>query len=52
MTENSENLHVSFLYPLDWQIYFPEGFDNFHANQDTLVHKNNINNNYNKTNST
>ena len=36
MTENSENLHISFLCPIDWQIFFPGGFDNFNANQDTL----------------
>ena len=37
MTENSENLHMSFLCPIDWHIFFPGGFDNFNANQDTLV---------------
>ena len=36
MTENSENLHMSFLCPIDWHIFFPGGFDNFNANQDTL----------------
>ena len=34
MTENPENLHMLSLY---WHIFFPEGFDNFHANQDTLM---------------
>ena len=37
MTENSENLHMSFFYHIDWHIFFPEGFENFHANWDTLV---------------
>ena len=37
MTENSENMHMSFLYPIDWLIFFPGVFDNFHANQDTLM---------------
>ena len=27
---------MSFLYPIDWDISFPEEFDNFHANQDKL----------------
>ena len=36
MAENSENLDMSFLYPIDWDISFPEEFDNFHANQDKL----------------
>ena len=30
---------MSFICPIDWHIFFPEGFDNFHANQDTLVNK-------------
>ena len=38
MTENSENLHMSFLCPIDWHIFFPGGFDNFNANQDTLLY--------------
>ena len=38
MTENSENLHMSFLCPIDWHIFFPGGFDNFNANQDTLAY--------------
>ena len=38
MTENSENFHMSFICPIDWHIFFPEGFDNFHANQDTLLY--------------
>ena len=37
MTENSENLYRSFVFPIDWHIFFPEGFDNFHANQNTLM---------------
>ena len=37
MTENSENLHMLFFYHIDWHIFFPEGFDNFDANQDTLL---------------
>ena len=37
MTVNSENLHISFLCPIDWHIFFPGGVDNFNANQDTLI---------------
>ena len=28
---------MSFLCPLDWHTFFPGGFDNFNANQDTLM---------------